>query len=119
LERLKKYQLEECLLEDSSFSSIVTGDLADLDGTYGVADGGRRFLMMQFGAAKLGMSNGWRGHEKASKIESAHDRKIRFYTCYPHHYFLHNDPSRLQKCLFQDLQQFVGIGFKRETTKKT
>jgi hypothetical protein len=27
---------------------------------------------------------------------------------------LHNGPSRLGKCLLQDLQQFVGIGFKRE-----
>jgi hypothetical protein len=60
------------------------------------------------------MSNRWRGHEKASKLESALDRKSRFYTRYPHKDFLHIDLSRLRKGLFQDLQQFVGIGFKRD-----
>jgi hypothetical protein len=33
---------------------------------------------------------------------------------YPHKDFLQNDPSRLRKGLFQDLQQFVAIGFKRD-----
>jgi hypothetical protein len=37
--------------------SLVTGDLADVDGSFGMADGGRRFLMMQFGAVEVGMSN--------------------------------------------------------------
>jgi hypothetical protein len=115
LERLRKnYQFGECILEDSSFFSLVTGDLADLDGSYGEADGERRFLMMRFGAAEVGMSNRWRGHEKVSKLETAQDRKSRFYTRYPHKDFLHNDPSRLRKGLLQDLQQFVGIGFKRD-----
>jgi hypothetical protein len=79
-----------------------------------VADGGRRFLMMRFGASEVDMSNRWRGHEKASKLETAQGRKSRFYTRYPHKDFLLNDPSRLRECLFQDLQQFVGIGFKRD-----
>jgi hypothetical protein len=114
LERLKNYQFGECLLEDISFFSLVTGDLADLDGSYGVADGGRRFLMMRFGATEVGMSNRWRGHEKASKLETPQDRKSRFYTRYPHKDFLDNDRSRLRKGLFQDLKQFVGIGFKRD-----
>jgi hypothetical protein len=74
----------------------------------------RRFLLIRFGAAEVGMSSRWRGHEKASKLETAQDRKSRFYTRYPHKDFLHNDPSRLRKGLFQDLQQFVGIGFKRD-----
>jgi hypothetical protein len=58
LERLKNYQFGECPLEYSSFFSLVTGDLADLDGSYGVADGGRRYLMRRFGDAEVGMSNG-------------------------------------------------------------
>jgi hypothetical protein len=65
LERLKNYQFAERLLEYSSFFSLPTGNLVDLDGSYGVADGGRQFLMMRFGAAEVGMSNPWRGHEKA------------------------------------------------------
>jgi hypothetical protein len=32
--------------------------------------------------------------------------------------FLDNDPSRLRKGLFQGLQQFVGIGFKRDMKEK-
>jgi hypothetical protein len=44
LERLKNYQFGECLLQYISFLSLVTGDLADLDGSYGVTDGGQRFL---------------------------------------------------------------------------
>jgi hypothetical protein len=52
------------------------------------------------------------------KLETAPDRKSRFYISYPHIDFLHNDPSRLGKGLFQDLQQFVGIGLKRETDNK-
>jgi hypothetical protein len=56
----------------------------------------------------------WRGNEKAPKLETAQDRRSRFYTRYSHKDFLHNDLSRLRKGLFQDLQQFVGIGFKRD-----
>jgi hypothetical protein len=115
LEGLKNYRFGECILEDISFFSLVTGDLADLDGSYGVADGGRQFLMIRFGAAEVGMSNRWRGHEKASKLETAQDRKSRFYTRYPHKDFVvRNDPSHLRIGLFQNLQQFVGIGFKRD-----
>jgi hypothetical protein len=115
LEGLKNYRFGECILEDISFFSLVTGDLADLDGSYGVADGGRQFRMIRFGAAEVGMSNRWRGHEKASKLETAQDRKSRFYTRYPHKDFVvRNDPSHLRIGLFQNLQQFVGIGFKRD-----
>jgi hypothetical protein len=117
LERLKNYQFGECILEDSSFFSLVRGDLADLDGSYGVVDGGRRFLMMRFGAAEVGMSNRWRGHEKASKLETAQDRKSRFYTRYPHKDFLHNDPSRLRKACFRTCSNLLG-SVSRETTKK-
>jgi hypothetical protein len=113
LKRLKNYQFGECLLEGSSFFSLGSGDLADLDGSYGVADGGRQFRMIRFGAAEVGMSNRWRGHEKASKLDTAQDRKSRFYRLYPHQNFLTNDPSCLRKGEFQDLKQFVGIGFKR------
>jgi hypothetical protein len=96
LERLKNYQFGECLLEDNSFFSLVTGNLADLDGSYGMADGGWRFLIMRFGAAEV-----------ASKLETAQGRKSRFHTPYPHKDFLRHDPSRLWEGLFQDLQQFV------------
>jgi hypothetical protein len=48
-------------LGDSSFISL---DLADLDGSYVVADGRRRYLMMRFGAAEVGMSNRWRGQQR-------------------------------------------------------
>jgi hypothetical protein len=84
-----------------------------------VADVGRRFLTMRFGAAEVGMSNRWRGHEKASKLETAQDRKSRLYTRYPHKDFLHNDPSRFREGLFQELQQFVGIGFKRDNKENS
>jgi hypothetical protein len=60
------------------------------------------------------MSNRWRGHEKASKLEAAQYRNSRFYTRYPHKDFLDNDLSRLRKDPFQDLQQFVAIAFKRD-----
>jgi hypothetical protein len=47
----------------------ASGDLADLDGSYGVADGGRRFLIMRFGAAEVGMNSRWCGHERHPNLK--------------------------------------------------
>ena len=107
---------ESVLSDADNFSSCNNLPTAnDIDGSYLVYDNKRK-TFIRSGAAAVGMKKRWKEHSSASLLKNHHERTNKFYCAYPSttNVIGHSQVMIYKKGNFEQLEQFIGVGFKKE-----
>ena len=89
---------------------LIEGELSLLDGNY-ICEDEPRSLILRSGGTEQGFANRWKGHEKASLLDTPVGKQRRFSRLFPHKDIAANIDGR--KGVFQDLNQRIGLGMER------
>ena len=92
----------------------VEGELSNLDGNY-ICEDEIRSIILRSGGTEQGFANIWKGHKKASLLDTPIEKRRRFSRSFPHADIAANINGRMG--VFQDLKQPANR-FGNGTTKK-
>jgi hypothetical protein len=115
-ESLSFLQADDCYLADDTNFAMVTGEMANLDGSYLFWDEKRK-KFTRAGMASATFGERGKGHEAASRQKNDDDFDSFFYSCYPHKDSIYPSTKR-QRGFFHNLHHIVGIGFRRNKMRQ-